>query len=70
MNHNEEMKMLTALQKIQKNTERIAKALEKMAESDIPECVRDCSTCVYEAFTVPCDSCVDFNRWEPQEDDE
>ena len=29
MTHTEEMKMLTALQKIQKNTERIAKALEE-----------------------------------------
>lgn len=30
MTHTEEMKMLTALQKIQKNTERIANALEAM----------------------------------------
>lgn len=32
MNHAEEMKMLTALQKIQKNTERIAIALEKLVK--------------------------------------
>lgn len=66
MNHNEEMKMLGCLKKIADNTGRIADALEKMAESDISEGVRrhSCSTCVYEAFTVPCDSCVDFSRWE------
>lgn len=32
MNHTEEMKLLTAVQKLQKNTERIAIALEKLVK--------------------------------------
>lgn len=34
MTHTEEMKMLTALQKMQKNTERIAIALEKLVKQN------------------------------------
>lgn len=81
MTHTEEMKMLTALQKMQKSTERIAIALEKLVKQneempvvtmldpgfpDGKPPMYDCYNCA-NWDNGPCEDCDGYNKWKPKE---
>jgi len=81
MTHTEEMKMLTALQKLQKSAERIAIALEKlvklneetpvvtMLDPGFPtdrQAMYDCYNCG-NCNGGPCNDCDGYNNWNPKE---
>lgn len=81
MNHNEEMKLLTAVQKLQKSTERIAIALENLVKLNEEAQVvtvldpgfPDNKPPMYDCYNCgnwdngPCEDCDGYSKWKPKE---